>query len=195
MPGRIYTRTGDKGMTGVAGGGRVDKDDPRMAAMGDLDEANATLGYLRAKLPVDHDWQPGLHRIQKEWMDAMGHLAKPSDVDKPRHVPLPEESAKWAEEWMDAIEASLESATEYFLLPGGNEVSALCHMIRTQIRRAERSLVTLYKHDPGPQCILEYVNRLSDLFFKLARQEMARSSIEEDRWQLFRYNRKAGKGE
>jgi len=189
MPRRVYTRQGDQGQTGIAGGARVDKDDPRPRAMGDLDEVNATIGYLRAQLDGEHAWQESLHKIQKELMDAMAHLAKPGAIDKPVRAPLPEDGARWTEAWMDAIEKKLETASEYFLLPGGNEVSALCHMVRAQLRRAERSIVTLHKIDPVPACILQYVNRLSDLFFKLSREAMARGGVSEHRWNLFRDNR------
>jgi ATP:cob(I)alamin adenosyltransferase len=89
------------------------------------------------------------------------------------------------EAWMGTIEESLQSTTEYFLLPGGTEVAALCHIVRTVIRRAERSLVQLHEEDPVDPSILIYVNRLSDLMFKLARQETHRSGATEERWRLF----------
>jgi len=185
MAGNISTKSGDKGKTGIGGGGRVDKDDARIECLGELDEANSTIGLLRAKLSADHDWNPGLQRIQTEMMDLMGHVATPSTSERKCQAPLPIESADWMEEWMDEIEKTLDSETVYFLLPGGTEVSALTHVCRTQARRAERRLVTLNKADPVEPCILKFVNRLSDLFFKLGRQEMERSDISEERWRLF----------
>ena len=86
---------------------------------------------------------------------------------------------------MQSIEESLASVTEYFLLPGGSEISALCHVCRTQVRRAERRLVKLNKVDPIEPSILVFVNRLSDLLFKLSRQEQQRSGVDEVRWRLF----------
>lgn len=189
MSGKIYTRTGDKGSTRVYGGKEVDKDDIRIECLGTIDEANSTLGLLRSKLEIDHPWQPQLKKIQKDFMDMMSHIATPSDSPKENKLPMPTDGAAWAEEWMDAIEASLKEASEYFLLPGGNEISSLCHVIRTQIRRGERTLISLHKIDPVHPAILKYINRLSDLFFKLAREEMEKQDISEEKWHLFVYKR------
>lgn len=191
--GIISTRGGDKGKTAIGGGGgeRVDKDDARIEALGDLDEANSAIGVLRSVLPADHDWESGLQRIQTEMMNLMGHVATPSYSKKQPSIPLPEESSIWMEEWMMAIEDSLADTTEYFLLPGGNAISAQCHMVRTISRRAERRLVTLNKIDPVNPSVLKFVNRLSDLAFKLARQETNRKGLTEDRWRLFKPARKA----
>ncbi len=186
MKGNISTKAGDRGRTSVVGGVRVDKDDPRIECLGALDEVNCTLGLLRAKLDQDHDWEPGLRRIQTEIMNLMAHVATPSSVDAKPQTPLPDESDAWMEDWMQAIEESLSSVTEHFLLPGGNELSALCHVSRTQVRRAERRLVSLNRQDPVAPCILRFVNRLSDLLFKLSRQELHRSGVEEIRWRAFK---------
>ena len=187
MKNKVYTKTGDKGTTGLAGGKRVDKDDIRIHCMGDMDEANSTIGVLRSKLGLEHAWQERLQRIQTELMNSMAHIATPSDSKKPCALPLPEGSAKWAEEWMDSIEAKACEPSKYFLLPSGDEVAALCHMVRTQIRRAERSLVSLHKVDPVDETIRLYINRLSDLFFLLSREALAESGIPEEKWELFRY--------
>lgn len=189
---KIYTKTGDRGKTGVVGGKRVLKNHPRIVCNGTLDEANSTIGLLRAKLGVDHDWQPNLHRIQKDLMDMMSHLATPSDSKKTNTNPKPTDGAVFCEQWIDALEASISSPSDYFLLPGGNEISALCHVCRTQIRRGERDLVTLTQEDPESvdDYILAYINRLSDLFFTLSRVVMDQEGIEEERWQLFLYKRK-----
>ena len=189
---KIYTRKGDKGTTGVFGGKREDKDSARIECNGALDEANSTLGLLRAKLGPEHEWQPQLHRIQKDLMDMMSHLARPSDSNKENPNPKPVDGADFCEQWMDELEANISSPSDYFLLPGGNEISALCHMCRTQIRRGERRLVTLMKEDPAcvEDYIIAYVNRLSDLFFTLARAEMDKAGVAEEKWQLFLYKRK-----
>lgn len=192
MAGKIYTRSGDKGKTGLYDGTRVEKDDARIECIGTVDEANSIIGLLRSKLPLDHRWQAGLQRIQKELMDSMSHIATPSTSERKNQLPLPEGTDKWLEEWMDAIEAALTSPSEYFLLPGGNEIAALCHVIRTQLRRAERRLITVDRLDPLDPSILRFVNRLSDLFFKLAREEMDTAGIEEERWHLFRYKKIKG---
>lgn len=186
MKGNISTKAGDKGKTGIVGGDRVFKDDARIECLGALDEANSSLGLLRAKLSPDHDWESGLRRIQTEMMNLMSHVATPSAVERKPQVPLPEDSAEWMESWMEAIEGDLPSTTEYFLLPGGSEISALCHVCRTQARRAERRLVTLDRTDPVDPCILKFTNRLSDLLFKLSRQEQHASGADEIRWRLFK---------
>jgi cob(I)alamin adenosyltransferase len=190
MKGNISTRSGDKGTTGIGGGGRVSKSNIRIHCLGDLDEANSFLGLLRSKLPSGHDWEEPLQEIQTEMMNLMSHVATPTSSKKQPSVPLPEEASLRMETWMEAIEDSLASTTEYFLLPGGTEVSALCHIVRTTVRRAERNLVALNEEDPVHPSILKFINRLSDLMFKLARQEIHRTGATEDRWQLFQPERK-----
>jgi len=187
---KIYTKKGDKGTTGLFGGKRVYKDDTRVNCYGTLDEVNSTIGLLRAKLAPDHTWQPRLHRIQKDMMDMMSHLARPSDCKKENTNPRPVDGADFCEQWIDELEASMTTASDYFLLPGGNEISALCHVVRTQMRRGERLLVTLMKEDEVEDYIAAYINRLSDLFFTLARAEMDTAGVAEEKWQLFLYKRK-----
>ncbi|PKV53155.1 ATP:cob(I)alamin adenosyltransferase [Aquimarina sp. MAR_2010_214] len=189
---KIYTRKGDTGKTGVFGGKREFKDSARIECNGALDEANSTIGLLRAKLDNDHEWQPNLHKIQKDLMDMMSHLARPSDSKKENPNPKPKDGADFCEQWMDDMEANISSPSDYFLLPGGNEISALCHVCRTQIRRGERRLVTLMHEDPESveEYVVAYINRLSDLFFTMARAEMDKAGVAEEKWQLFLYKRK-----
>ncbi|PSL27258.1 cob(I)yrinic acid a,c-diamide adenosyltransferase [Dyadobacter jiangsuensis] len=186
---KIYTKKGDKGTTGLFGGSRVSKDDVRIECIGTLDEANSTIGLLRVKLGSQHEWQPNLHKIQKDLMDMMSHLARPSDAKKENKNPMPVDGATFCEEWIDSLEAAMTSPSDYFLLPGGNEVSALCHIARTQMRRGERRLVSLIKTDEVHEAIPAYINRLSDLFFTLARAEMDKAGVAEEKWQLFLYKR------
>lgn len=186
---KIYTKKGDKGTTGLFGGSRVSKDDVRIECIGTLDEANSTIGLLRVKLGAGHEWQANLHKIQKDLMDMMSHLARPSDAKKENKNPMPVDGAAFCEEWIDALEAAMTSPSDYFLLPGGNEVSALCHVARTQMRRGERRLVSLTKTDEVHEAIPAYINRLSDLFFTLARAEMDKAGVAEEKWQLFLYKR------
>ena len=189
---KIYTRKGDKGTTGVFGGKRESKDSARIECLGSLDEFNSTLGLLRTKLGQEHEWQQNLHRIQKDLMDMMSHLARPSGSNKENTNPKPKDGADFCEQWLDALEEGISSPSDYFLLPGGNEISALCHVCRTQVRRGERRLVTLMKEDTEcvEEYILAYVNRLSDLFFTMARAEMDKAGVAEEKWQLFLYKRK-----
>ena len=157
---------------------------------GTLDEVNSTIGLLRARLEPAHAWQPNLHRIQKDMMDMMSHLARPSDCKKENSNPRPIGGAAFCEQWIDELEAAMSSASDYFLLPGGNEISALCHVVRTQMRRGERLLVTLMREDEVEEYIPAYINRLSDLFFTLARAEMDKAGVAEEKWQLFLYKKK-----
>ena len=189
---KIYTRKGDTGKTGVFGGRRTYKNSARIECIGTLDEVNSTIGLLRAKLGADHDWQPNLHRIQKDMMDMMSHLARPSESKKINPNPKPVDGALFCENWLDELEANISSPSDYFILPGGNEISALCHVCRTQIRRGERSLVTLMLEDPEgvEEYIMAYINRLSDLFFTMSRAEMDKEGVPEEKWQLFLYKRK-----
>ena len=186
---KIYTKKGDKGTTGLFGGKRVDKDDIRVECIGTLDEVNSTIGLLRTKLGNEHPWQSNLHKIQKDMMDMMSHLARPSDTKKVNTNPMPEDGAAFCEAWIDELEGAMTSPSDYFLLPGGNEISALCHVVRTQMRRGERTLVTLMKTDEINEAIPAYINRMSDLFFTLARAEMDKAGVAEEKWQLFLYKR------
>lgn len=186
---KIYTRSGDKTQTGVFGGERVSKNDARIECLGTVDEVNSTIGLFRAKLGLEHPWQRNLHRIQKDLMDMMSHIATPSTCSKENKTDKPIDGSQFCEQWIDEVEARLDSESDYFLLPGGTELSALTHVIRTQMRRAERRLVDLYEVDPDSiePYVFAYINRLSDLFFTLSRALMQAEGVEEERWKLFRY--------
>lgn len=186
---KIYTKKGDKGTTGLFGGKRVRKDDVRVECIGTLDEVNSTIGMLRVKLGNDHQWQANLHKIQKDMMDMMSHLARPSDAIKINTNPMPADGPVFCETWIDELENAMTHPSDYFILPGGNEISALCHMARTQMRRGERRLVTLINTDEVNEIIPAYINRLSDLFFTLSRAEMDKAGVAEEKWQLFLYKR------
>ena len=186
---KIYTRTGDAGTTGLFGGSRVDKDDVRVECYGTFDEVNSYIGLLRAKLPVDHAWQKRLREVQVAFMNMMSHLATPADAPKPNTKALPLDGAEWCERWIDELEEA-SGPSNCFLLPGGTEISALCHVIRTQLRRGERRLVSLMRTEQVHPSIPAYVNRLSDLFFALARAEMTGSGVEEERWRSFVFKTK-----
>jgi len=113
---KIYTKKGDAGTTGLFGGSRVPKDDVRVECVGTFDEVNSTLGLLRVKLGGDHAWQPKLHKIQKDLMDMMSHLARPSDAKKVNTNPMPTDGAQFCEEWIDELEGQMKTASDYFLL-------------------------------------------------------------------------------
>ena len=146
---RIYTRTGDKGMTGIHGGERIPKDDIRIEANGCIDELNAVIGIIRSLLPQEHEWQSLLFTIQKNIMVVMSHVATPSALRDGNPNILPDNLCSFCEEAMDKLMEQMED-NGYFILPGGTPVSAQLQFARTVARRAERRLWTLHKHDPLP---------------------------------------------
>lgn len=167
---KIYTRTGDKGTTGLFGGGRVAKSHPRVAAYGDIDELNSTLGVVRAAAPTDL-FDAELDRIQRDLFSIGGHLATP-DPDKVRAAL---EKADLAESRIGELERLIDEADrelpplKAFVLPGGTPKAAALHVARTVCRRAERGCVALAAEAAVPELFFVYLNRLSDLLFTWAR--------------------------
>jgi len=186
---RIYTRGGDKGRTGIHGGERVDKDDIRIEANGTLDELNSLIGVVRSYLPEEHDFQSILFRIQKEMMVVMSHVATPSAIRDRNPNPLSDDLALFCEEHIDSFSVEMGEG-HFFILPGGTAASSHLQLARAVARRAERRLWTLNRHDPVPVTILQFINRLSDLLFTMARFEMFSQDNTEERWHSFMYKRK-----
>lgn len=186
---KIYTRTGDEGTTGIFGGERVPKDDVRIEANGTIDELNSVIGVVRSLLDENHEWQELLRRIQTEIMAVMSLVATPSARrDENRNV-FHEDLTDELERAMDTMTSAMED-NGYFILPGGTRVSAQLHMARVVSRRAERRLWTLHRTDSVPQGILKFFNRLSDLFFIMARYDMYCQGWSEEKWKEFSYKRK-----
>lgn len=185
---RIYTRTGDKGMTSIHGRIRVPKTDTRIEANGALDELNVEIGMARAMMPSDHRWQQSLKDIQVYLMPAMSLVATKSEMRLANPNSLPDGMVERLERLIDSI-ASEKDAPEYFILPGGTQLSAQLQRCRVTARRAECRLWSLDAEDPVPDEITTFVNRLSDLFFTMARNEMLGADIEEERWKAFSYKR------
>jgi cob(I)alamin adenosyltransferase len=167
---RIYTRTGDTGETGLFGGGRVAKDNPRVAAYGDVDELNSALGVVRAAEPVAL-FDAELEAIQRDLFVIGGHLATP-DPEKVRaaleRASLSSARIQEFETGIDAADAELPPLRA-FVLPAGTAKAAALHLARTVCRRAERSVVSLAREHAVPELFLVYLNRLSDYLFTLAR--------------------------
>lgn len=186
---KIYTRTGDKGTTGIHGGARVCKEDIRIEANGCVDELNAQIGLVRTLLSPDDEWQQWLYGIQCELMVVMSHVATPSALRDANPNPLPKGMAERCEGYMDHLMEQMQD-NGFFVLPGGTPLSAQLHYARTVARRAERRLWALHRQDELPEEILCGVNRLSDLFFVMARYELQRAEIPEERWKSFAYKRK-----
>lgn len=187
---KVYTKTGDNGTTGIHGGERVPKDDIRIEANGCIDELNSMIGIVRSMLPESNGWQDKLFAIQRELMVVMSHVATPSVIrDKNPNI-LDTELVTKCESWMDSMMSQLTD-NGYFLVPGGTPLAAHLQYARTLARRAERRLWTLNRQDKLPQSILVLMNRLSDLFFVMARYELQQQSWPEEKWQSFAYkNRK-----
>ena len=186
---KIYTRTGDEGMTGIHGGERVPKDDIRIEANGCLDELNTLLGIIRSMLPETDEWQEKLYFIQYSMMIVISHVATPSAIRESNPNELPQDLDKFCEDWMDGMMSQLED-NGYFILPGGTPLAAQLQNARAVARRAERRLWTLNRTDDVPGEILRFINRLSDLLFVMARFEMQRQQWPEEKWMKFSYKRK-----
>lgn len=186
---KIYTRTGDEGMTGIHGGERVPKDDIRIEANGCLDELNTLLGIIRSMLPETDEWQEKLYFIQYSMMIVMSHVATPSAIRDRNPNELPQDLDKFCEDWMDVMMSQLED-NGYFILPGGTPLAAQLQNARAVARRAERRLWTLNRTDEVPGEILRFINRLSDLLFVMAKFEMQRQQWPEEKWMKFSYKRK-----
>jgi cob(I)alamin adenosyltransferase len=178
---KIYTKTGDRGDTGLFGGPRVRKDDARVEAYGEVDELNAAVGAARA-LVEDPEIDRQLARIQEELFCVGAELATPHDARA--HSAIPPVDAAWIERLeaaMDAWEGELAPLTR-FVLPGGTRTAAALHLARTVCRRAERRVVSVAAEVEVDAQVLAYLNRLSDFLFVAARLANHRAHREEPQW-------------
>jgi len=183
MAHRIYTRTGDKGTTGLFGGGRVPKDDLRVEAYGEVDELNSALGLALAleEMPrIDDVLRP----IQRD-LFALGALLATPDREK-MHAQL--EKAELGDPRIAELERAIDEGDDeleplrHFIMPGGTPKAAALHVARTVCRRAERRVVHVMHHAEIPELVVIYLNRLSDLLFTLARVANRRGGHAEQEW-------------
>ena len=180
---KIYTKTGDAGDTGLFGGGRVPKDDPRVEAYGDVDELNAVIGMARATEPlprVDDVLLP----IQRDLFAIGALLATPDREKMAQHLAkarIDDTRIAELERAIDDGESELEPLAA-FILPGGSRKAAALHVARTVCRRAERRVVSLQHQTELPPLAIIYLNRLSDLLFTLARLANHRAGSAEVVW-------------
>jgi cob(I)alamin adenosyltransferase len=172
---KIYTRTGDDGTTGLGDGSRVAKDSARVHAYGTVDEANSTLGLLLATELPD-PVRELLTMVQHQLFDLGGELCIPG------HAAIEDADVTRLEQHLDEHNAGLPALRD-FILPGGGEAAARCHVARTVVRRAEREAVALSHHEPVRPQAIRYLNRLSDLLFVLARVLARGSGHGEVLWQ------------
>ena len=180
---KIYTKTGDTGDTGLFGGGRVPKDDPRVEAYGDVDELNAVIGMARAieLMPrVDEVLVP----LQRDLFAIGALLATPDREKMAQHLEkarIDDRRIAELEQAIDDAESELEPLRA-FILPGGTPKAAALHVARTVCRRAERHVVQLQHAVELPSLVVIYLNRLSDLLFTLARLANKRAGAGEVTW-------------
>ena len=180
---KIYTRTGDKGETGLFGGSRVPKDHLRLQAYGTLDELNSVLGVLRLKVSEAAGGAGILPKVQQDLFRLGAVLATPPEQAgrlDPRML-HPAWSVEEMEQDVDRLTA-LAPPLKVFVLPGGSEASALAHWARTVCRRAEREVVALMAQETVEPFVLSYINRLGDWLFALARAENAVAGIADIAW-------------
>ena len=163
---RIYTRGGDKGETSLGDGARVAKHDPRVAAYGTVDEANAAIGAARLYTQGEADAM--LARIQNDLFDLGADLCRPGAASEDGPLRVVQSQVERLEREIDAMNAKL-APLESFVLPGGTPAAALLHVARTVVRRAERLTTALGLAAAVNPLVIAYLNRLSDHLFVLAR--------------------------
>lgn len=183
MKSMVYTRTGDKGTTSLVGGQRVSKTDVRLESYGTVDELNSHIGLLISMLSNEHDIEV-LTRVQNLLFVVGSNLATDQSNTELRNASVvhPESIADLEQE-IDQIDAALPPL-KFFVLPGGCQASAQCHVCRTVCRRAERRILALEEQAEVQPELLQFVNRLSDYFFVLARK----INIDEKKLEIFWQN-------
>ncbi len=172
---KVYTRTGDKGTTRLAGGQEITKDHLRIESYGTVDELNAIVGLARVftqelpeTMPERDRLDEALQGMQDRLFDIGGILASPPGKESQEMKAILNREIDGLEALMDDCQKSLEPLKE-FILPGGGKIAAFLHQARTVCRRAERLCVTLNREEAVPEEVLRYLNRLSDAFFVLSR--------------------------
>ena len=179
---KIYTRTGDKGTTGMGDGSRVDKDSLRVAAIGDTDELNSVIGVVVSKCD-EGEVKETLITIQHDLFNLGGQLTMP-ECDL-----ITEQRIQWLEQTLDKMNEDLPPLKE-FILPGGGEAAAHCHLARTVCRRTERAIVALAKEFEFNNNVSAYINRLSDFLFVACRVLSRQAGEGEVYWQSERLTKK-----
>ncbi len=182
----LYTRTGDDGTTGLFGGDRVSKDDPRIAAFGSVDELNACVGLAAAACgstnPFESRLLDTLSQLQSRLFDVGADLAAPvGSKHEDRITRIDSDDVKQVEAWIDEFDAKNEPMKS-FVLPGGTELAARLHLARVVCRRAEREVVALARVGPVNEQLRVYLNRISDLLFALARRANKEAGVKDVPW-------------
>jgi cob(I)alamin adenosyltransferase len=175
---KIYTKTGDEGETGLFGGGRVPKDDPRVQAYGDVDELNAWIGFAVA-IHLPSFEAKVFEAIQRDLFTIGAELATPNAAKL--RTSLEASTVSTLESVIDSYDGKL-APLKNFILPGGSPKGAALHVARTVCRRAERAVVTLARAQQVNPLIVHYLNRLSDLLFVLARAVNMQAGHDDIAW-------------
>ncbi|MGQ1946945.1 cob(I)yrinic acid a,c-diamide adenosyltransferase [Geofilum sp. OHC36d9] len=177
----VYTKTGDKGTTGLIGGTRVSKNHFRLEAYGTVDELNTHIGMVRS-YPIDTPSEEAIIRIQRQLFTIGSYLATDADKsDLRNHLVTDEKEIEFMENQMDTMESQLPTLSN-FILPGGHPAVAQCHICRTVCRRAERRIISMNEHVNVDEWVIRYLNRLSDYFFVLSRHLTKYFNIKEIPW-------------
>lgn len=178
---KVYTKTGDLGMTSLVGGTRVPKNSVRLEAYGNVDELNSYIGMIRS-LVTDLEISGELAEIQMRLFDLGANLA--TDPDAPNQkitTGIIEEDVLLLEKGIDRMDTQIPPL-KYFVLPGGNQTASFCHIARTVCRRTERRMLDLNQQVAIDGLLLKYINRLSDYLFVLSRKIIHDSGVEELKW-------------
>ncbi|MEG0009384.1 MAG: cob(I)yrinic acid a,c-diamide adenosyltransferase [Aeromonas sp.] len=179
---RIYTRQGDKGLTRLADGSQLAKDDMRVETYGAIDELNSQIGLLMAEIPVQETGLLAeLILLQQELFDLGGELAFSSEAQNTALWQVNEGWTLRLEQQIDAYSAQLP-VLRNFILPSGSRAAAQAHVVRTLTRRCERLLLGLSRAEQVNPAILPYLNRLSDWFFTVARYLLVCTGTPEVLW-------------
>ena len=178
---KIYTKFGDSGETALYGGTRVGKDEPRIEAIGTVDELNAYIGYAQT-LVEDADLSELMARVQNHLFDVGADLATPATHTKASEFRIPADFTTEMETAIDTLSAELPPLTN-FILPGGCAAGAILHVARVVCRRSERCVVRLAREEEVNPEIIRSLNRLSDLLFILARAANFRAQAPEPIWE------------
>jgi cob(I)alamin adenosyltransferase len=165
---KIYTKTGDKGQTGLLGGTRVPKHHMRIEAYGTVDELNSWIGLLRDSISDEHQ-KAILVETQDRLFTIGSSLASDPQKSKVKIPHLTEDDITLFEKEMDAMDEVLPPM-KHFVLPGGHEIVSKCHIARCVCRRAERRVNLLAENEPVDELVIKYLNRLSDYLFMLSRK-------------------------
>jgi len=181
MP-RMYTRTGDKGETGLFSGERVPKNSLRVEAYGTVDELSSWIGYTRS-LVEDSEIDAILETIQQDLFLVGAELATRPKESSPRKGQVTQAMVKHLEEEIDRLDAELP-ALSTFIVPAGTRAATVLHVARTIARRAERRTVALAHNEKLNPALVPYLNRASSLLYVLARVANKRAGVEEKRWAL-----------